>query len=327
MSQPTYPRPVEPLVSNNQFRQQTYTRQNIPAFSEIKSQLPEPVLPDKPEWLEMYWRAWEMAWSHLRRPRAGSSFIANYLTPVADDHLFMGDSAFVVQFGVYGRRLYELITMLDNFYARQQEDGYICREIAADGQDYFYPFDPNGTGPNILAWAEWRVYRATGDDERLAAVFWPLLALHRWCRAHRTWPNGLYWATGLSSGMDNQPRVPDSRTHHQHWSWIDASAQACLNCYVLEQMATLLSQPDLAAELNVERSRLIQLINEQMWNAETNFYQDVSPDGRFSPVKSIGAYWALLAEGLVPENRLTPFVQHLRDQWSFKLPHRIPSQS
>lgn len=327
MTQPTFPRPVEPLVDKNPFRQKTYTRQNIPVFAEIKARLPEPVLPDWPEWVEMYWRAWEMAFMHLRRPRTASNLVANYLTPDADDHIFMWDAAFEVQFGVYGRRVYDFATMLDNFYAHQHEDGYICREITADGQDFFYPFDPNGTGPNILAWAEWRMFRATGDDERLAAAFWPLLALHRWFRAHRTWPNGLYWATGMSSGMDNQPRVPDSRLHHQHWSWVDASTQASLNCSVLEQMAAALSQPELAAELAGERALLVQSINEHMWNAEAKFYQDVSPNGRFSKVKSIGAYWALLDKDLVPEKQLGPFVQHLRDQWSFKLPHCIPSQS
>ena len=155
MSQPTFPRPAEPLVSKNPFRQQTYTRQNIPPFAEAKAQLPLPVLPGKPEWLEMYWRAWEMAWAHLRRPRTGSDLVANYLTPTADDHIFMWDAAFTVQFGVYGRRAYKFVTMLDNFYARQHEDGYICREVTTEGQDFFYPFDPNGTGPNILAWAEW----------------------------------------------------------------------------------------------------------------------------------------------------------------------------
>jgi hypothetical protein len=30
---------------------------------------------------------------------------------------------------------------------------------------------------------------------------------------------------------------------------------------------------------------------------------------------------------LVPEKRCEPFIQHLRDQWAFKLPHRVPSQS
>ncbi|MCA9979146.1 MAG: hypothetical protein KC413_25465, partial [Anaerolineales bacterium] len=66
MTQPTFPRPVEPLVDKNPFRQKTYTRQNIPVFAEIKARLPEPVLPDWPEWVEMYWRAWEMAFMHLR---------------------------------------------------------------------------------------------------------------------------------------------------------------------------------------------------------------------------------------------------------------------
>lgn len=327
MTQPTYPRPEEPLVAQNPFLQKGYTRQNIPLFSEIKAKLPEPVLPDWPEWVEMYWRAWEMAFTHLRRPRTGSKLAANYLTPEADDHIFMWDTAFEVQFGVYGRRAYDFVTTLDNFYASQHEDGYICREITAEGWDLFHPFDPNGTGPNILAWAEWRVFRATGDAERLEAVFWPLMALRRWYKAHRTWPNGLYWATGMSSGMDNQPRVPDSQYYHQHWSWVDASAQACLNAYVLEQIASTLSQSELASELTAERTRLTQLINEQMWNGEGNYYQDVSANGHFSKVKSIGAYWALLDGALVPEKRREPFIQHLRDQWAFKLPHCIPSQS
>jgi glycogen debranching enzyme len=92
-------------------------------------------------------------------------------------------------------------------------------------------------------------------------------------------------------------------------------------------MATMLNEGDLVQELAEERSRLLHLINETMWNEEFSFYQDIAPNGRFSRVKSIGAYWALLDRDLVPEKRLYPFVQHLRDSWSFKLPHRIPSQS
>ena len=123
--------------------------------------------------------------------------------------------------------------------------------------------------------------------------------------------------------MDNQPRVPDSQYYHQHWSWVDASAQACLNAFVLEQIASTLSQSELVSELTADRTQLTQLINEQMWHGEGKFYQDVSANGRFSKVKSIGAYWALLDGALVPEKRREPFIQHLRDQWAFKLPHRI----
>ena len=328
MSYATYSRPLESMVSKNPFRGQTYRRHSIPSFLEAKEQLPVPVLPGRPQWLEMYWRAWELAWSHLCRPDPATGFVANYIDSAFNDHVFMWDSALMMQFGLYGRRIFNFMGTLDNFYARQHEDGFICRQISAvDGQDFFYPFDPNATGPNILAWSEWRYSRLTGDDSRLSRVFWPLLAFHRWCRANRTWPNGLYWATGLSSGMNNQPRVPDSTHHHRHWSWIDATLQASLNCLTLSQMATVLDEGELALELSAERTNLLHLANTQMWNSEINFYQDIDREGRFSRVKSIAAYWALLDKDMVPEKQLEPFVQHLRESWAFKLPHRIPSQS
>jgi hypothetical protein len=70
---------------------------------------------------------------------------------------------------------------------------------------------------------------------------------------------------------------------------------------------------------------LLQAFNDTLWNEENSFYQDVGPDGRFSPVKSIAAYWALLVENLVPRDRQARFVQHLRDTWSFRTPTALPS--
>lgn len=328
MSHPVFPPPVEPLTARNPFRQRSYQGGTIRPFADIRSQLPQPILPTQPDWIEMYWRAWEMAWSNLRRPKAESGFVANFIDTAFNDNTFMWDSAFMMQFGVYGRRLFPFIGTLDNFYAKQHDDGYICREINThQGYDFFHRYDPNATGPNILAWAEWRWFRATGDEGRLAEVFWPLLALHRWNRRHRTWPSGLYWATGLSSGMDNQTRVPDSSLFHQHWTWVDASMQASVNLHVLAQMATTLGEAEMAAECAAERLRLHRLINEKLWNDEAQFYQDVAPDGRFSDVKTVGAYWGLIDKDMVPDKRLTPFIQHLRDVASFKRAHRVPSQS
>ena len=328
MSPSKFQYPINPSVTQNPFRQQTYQHVPIPPLVEVKAELPIPVLPDRPLWEEMYWRAWELAWAHLRRPTAESGFVSNYIEPAYNNHLFMWNCAFMTQFGLYGRHLFPFMGTLDNFYAKQHDDGFICREIdAQSGQDFFHPYDPNGTGPNILAWAEWRYFRMTGDDGRLAQIFHPLLAYHQWSHRHRTWPSGLYWATGMSSGMDNQPRVPDSQHHHRHWSWVDATMQAALNCYILSQMATQLGETELSLSLNEERSSLVQLINSYMWNNETKFYQDVDGNGRFSRVKSIGAYWALLDKGIVPEDRLVEFIQPLRENWAFKLDHCIPSQS
>lgn len=127
--------------------------------------------------------------------------------------------------------------------------------------------------------------------------------------------------------MTNQPRVPDSKFHHRHWAWVDASMQAAVDCDRLHRMATLLNELDLVKELAQERAGLRQQINAGLWNAEAGFYQDVSANGRFSPVKSVGAYWGLLDNGCIPSDRKQAFIQHLRDRWAFELPHRIPSQS
>ncbi len=328
MPDSTYPRPAEPLVAKNPFRSQPVQRDPIKPFIEVRDQLPVPILPDHPDWIELYWRTWEMAWSHLRRPKRSSGLVSRYIDAAFNDNIFMWDSAFMVQFGVYGRRAFPFIESLNNFYAKQHDDGAICCEIdSLDGMDIFSPFDPDGTGPNILAWAEWRHYRISGDESRLPQIFWPLLAYHRWFRANRSWRNGLYWATGFSSGMDNQPRIPNGRRHHQHWSWIDASIQAAIDCTVLERVANLLGEQEFVTELAEEHGLLKSLINEQMWNEETRFYQDIDNHGHFSPVKSIGAYWILSDHTLLPDKRLEPFVRHLRDKGVFKGEHRIPTMS
>jgi hypothetical protein len=327
MTHQPYQRPADPLVEKNQFRSQSYVERPLPSFADANKVLPQPVLPLHPEWTANYWTAWEQVWQHFQVPATGSGLVSQFLSD-KNKNLEMWDTAFMIHFGLYARHACPCITSLDNFYAKQHVDGFISREINAQkGADLYHPFDPDGTGPNILAWAEWQYFRQTGDEARLARVFWPLLAYHNWCRQNRTWPNGLYWATGTSSGMSNQPRVPHSAHHHRHWSWVDATMQAAISCSLLNQMATLLQEGQIALTLSQEHTILIQLANEQLWNTDTQFYHDVNANGRFSSVKSIGAYWALLDNEMVPDKRAQPFVQHLRDNWSFNLHHRVPTQS
>lgn len=328
MAHPTFPRLPHPYIERNQFRHKRPNAREIIPFAEARAKIPAPVIPQRPNWEEMYWRAWEIAWSHLHKPKAGSGFVANYIDSAFNSNIFMWDSAFISQFGIYGRRAFDFLGTLDNFYACQHDDGLICREInMLEGYDFFHPFDPNGVGPNVLAWAEWRAFRHTNDEERVAQVFWPLLAFHDWFRDHRTWPSGLYWSTGLSSGMDNQPRIGDNQLHHGHHAWVDATMQAALNCWILAQMAQLLEEPAIAEALNEERLFLHREINARMWREDTNFYHDLNRAGEPTLVKSIGAYWGLLDKDLVPPNRLESFVRHLRDQNVFNRPHRVPSLS
>lgn len=321
--------PVEPLVDNTVFRARGRTTCRLPDFNDVRPRLPIPVLPQLPGWEQLYWTAWETLWRSLREPLGeASSLVAAYPAPRPDGAIDMGTGAIIANLSGYIPGSFCLIESLDNFYANQHADGFICRGLdSLTGADLHEPFEPNSTGPNLLAWAEWRHFRLTGDKERIAAVFQPLLAYHRWTRANRTWRSGLYWTTAYASGLENQPRAPGGRYHHNHWTWIDASAQAALNGLLLERMATLLDQPDAVADIVAERDTLSRKINEELWNEEQHFYQDIGPDDSFSAVKSIAAYWMLMDSVLVPKERLAPFVQHLRDTWSFRVENALPSMS
>ncbi len=327
----------EPLVRENAFLGMVPEDLPPPTFEQAWELLPRPFWEGHENVVACYRRVWELAFANLRRPEPGSGFVANFIDTAFNDCLFMWDSAFILLFARYGRRAFDFQRTLDNLYARQHEDGFICREIGTlDGGDRFERFDATSTGPNVMPWAEWEHYSDTADRLRLSRVFPVLLAYHRWLRRHRTWRDGAYWTSGLGSGMDNQPRFPtgpagdvgwpERITHHGHLVWVDACLQQILSADLLLRMAGVLGRQEEAADLREERGRLVRILNERLWSEETAFYHDELPSGRLSGVKTVGAYWALLA-GVVPPERVAPFVGHLRDPQGFGRPHRVPSLS
>ena len=299
--------------------------------------LPQPFWEGHEDAIACYRGAWELAFTNLRRPEPESGFVASFIDTAFNDCLFMWDSAFILLFARYGRRAFDFQRTLDNLYASQHPDGFICREIGTfDGKDRFERFDAASTGPNVMPWTEWEHYGDTADSDRLGRVFPVLVSYHRWLRRHRTWRDGTYWTSGLGSGMDNQPRFPQKQageggwperlTYHGHAVWIDACLQQILSADLLLRMADALDRSGEVADLREERDRLSLTVNERLWNEESAFYHDELADGTLSDVQTIGAFWALLA-GVVPQERISPFVGHLGDPKKFGRPHRVPSLS
>jgi hypothetical protein len=327
----------EPLVEENVFLDMPPEDVGPPSFEDAWELLPQPFWEGHEDAISCYRRAWELAFGNLRRPEPGSGFVASFIDTAFNDCLFMWDSAFILLFARHGRHAFDFQRTLDNLYASQHPDGFICREISTlDGRDRFERFDATSTGPNVTPWTEWEHYGDTADRERLARVFPVLVAYHRWLRRHRTWRDGTYWTSGLGSGMDNQPRFPqrpaadagwpERLTYHGHAVWIDMCLQQILSTELLFSMAEALGRSEEVADLREERDRLSATVNERLWNEESAFYHDELADGKLSRVRTIGAYWALLA-GVVPRERMARFVGHLQDPESFGRPHRVPSLS
>ena len=301
----------------------------LPTYAEVKDKLPRPVWQGHDDVLACYDKVWEIAFRNLRKPNAEAGFVSNFIDTAFNGYLFMWDSSFIVMFGRYGSQVFNFQKTLDNMYSHQHKDGFICREICeSEPGEQFQRDDPASTGPNIMPWCEWEYYRLTGDKERLSRVFYPLLAYHKWLQLNRTWRDGSYWSCGLACGMDNQPRVqPGYSDHcsHGHGIWVDACIQMVISGKVLIEMGKILGHEQDTVWLVEEVEMLTSLINDKLWSEQDAFYYDMWRSG-LSGVKSIGAYWSLLAD-IVPPERLPRLIAHLENPAEFKRPHRVPTLS
>lgn len=316
------------LVKENTYIGAGYINKEIPSLEDFIRHLPKPIWDGHESTLKCYNRAWEIAWSKLRKPEKDSGFVSNFLYTEFSNSIFMWGLSFVSQFGRYARKTFDFIGCLDNFYAKQHRDGFISRQINIfTGNDEFERFDPSSTGPNILAWTEWEDYKLSGNTERLEKVFPALVAYHRWLRKYRTWKDGTYFSSGWGCGMDNQPRMKSGYSpmfDHGHMSWIDITAQQILSAKSIVRIAKEIGREDEVEDMTDEALRLEKYINNYMWDEKESFYFDRYNDGSLSREKTIGAYWTLLAD-IVPKERLDAFVAHLNEGGCFYSLHRIPT--
>ena len=283
--------------------------------------LPEPVLPAHPEWIELYWRAWDILSQRMRHGTTQNEFAPDYLDAAFSENIFQWDTCFIAAFARYGGHVFPVTASLDNFYHKQHADGFICREIDAAGQDCWPPNSDQAINPPLFAWAEWLNFQITGDDQRLRDVWSLLDRYYRWIVAHRM-DEGLYHTSNLGSGMDNSPRCG--------WQWVDLSAQQAHAAKILAQIAIILGNIDGATQYRQEYANLAQRINESMWDERDGFYYDTLHRAEhrygFARCKTLATFWPLLA-GIVPPQRATQLVEHLQNPNEFNRPHPFPTLS
>ena len=319
----------EPLVSENEYRVARPDTVVTNDFEAARKILPVPIWEGHAKELEMYWRAWEIAVGNIRAPQPGSGFVSGYLDTAYNGNIFMWDSSFMLMFARYGSRFFPFQRTLDNFYAKQHPDGFICREIKADGADCFERYDPVSTGPNLMPWCEMVYYHQFGDTDRLHRIFPALCAYYKWWRLNRTWPDGTYWSSGWGTGMDNMPRVLPQYSpiySHGHMVWLDTNLQQLFTANLLLEMGFYLERWQEIEDLEDEIKMLRTYIAKHMWDEKTGFLYDRYADGTLCTTKGVGAYWALFTD-VLNEKQLDRMVKELDNPQTFNRHHRVPSLS
>jgi len=340
------------------FAKKKYSPKPLPVFEVTKDRLPTPIFEEDPNYVRCYWKAWQLAFKNFHEPTEQSGFVSQFIDAAFNENIFLWDTSFMTMFCNYAHPWIPGICSLDNFYAKQYEDGEICREInRTTGKDfqawvnsedrplfsrwgYAWAKGLKQTNvvykgravptPNpkltldalnhpILAWAELESYRITADKARLHIVWEPLVRYYQALQKYLRQGNGLYMTD--SASMDNATR---NIYLTSGGIGIDISSEMVLFARSLAEMGHILGRNEEAKKYQDDAEELSRLINTHMWDAERRFYFDLTLAGKKAPVKSIAAFWTLLAH-VASTAQAEALVAELDNPRTFRTVHRVPT--
>ena len=132
-------------------------------------------------------------------------------------------------------------------------------------------------------------------------------------------PNGLYRCPPDATGMLNSPRPG------LYYSF-DFNTMMAINALYMSAMADILNDKDSGFLYKKQYFALKTRINSLMWDSEDGFYYDLDMEENRIRVKTIGCYWALLAE-IANDEKAERIIEKLSDPKFFGAPHPFPSLS
>ena len=118
--------------------------------------------------------------------------------------------------------------------------------------------------------------------------------------------------------MDNSPRNAFLKGGG---CGLDISAEMVLFTRQLSEIASILGRTEDARRFDREAEALADLVKTKMWDPGRRFFYDLKLDGERAPVKTIAAYWTLLAK-VADQSQAADLVRELSNPVTFGRAHR-----
>jgi len=223
-------------------------------------------------------------------------------------------------FLVYSNRNFDPCFNIDYFYARQEENGAIrWKYNIDDDKPVLSSENPEGVGLPLFAFAEYNLFHKSANKKRIKEVMPFLQKYMTWLDESFKQENGLYAVPACASSMMNAPR--DGAYYP-----IDFNACMAINASYMSALGDILNDKELSFLYKKMYFSIKTRINSLMWDNETGFYYDLDKDQNKLSVKTIAAYWTMLAE--IPNvDKADRLVEHLNDPNSFGTDHPFPTLS
>jgi hypothetical protein len=266
-----------------------------------RSQVPEPIFDADTSLVDLYWKAWELAWDHVisRSGAPQSPYIDCGFTPGGGNVIWIWDSCFMAMYCKYAAQIFPSVETLNNFYW-----------IIHDGAKSKLKIE-HADNPPLFAWVEWENFCHSGNAGRLHYIF----AERRYLQKHydfieqsrrwhwkkfatnplfaRRFPLGFLWS-GVASGMDNTPR---GRGKRGQILWLDLLAQQGLAAEHMAKIARVLGDTIAVEDFMARYEGIKSLLNARYWDPADGIYYDIKrkqPE-QFVRVKTPAAFWPMLA--------------------------------
>lgn len=287
---------------------------NLDAASFDKSLVPEPIFPSKSEYIDIYYKAWELAWAHVKHQ--DGIVQSPYMDEAFwDDTIWLWDTEFMVMFCKYAPTTFPGVESFRNFYVPMLDNAPSSLKIQ------------HPDNPAFFSWIEYENFKFSNDKNHIKSLikknqylkrFYYLFENmkkgqkfhfeHAYIRLEKI-EKGFRWG-GVQNGMDNTPR---GRGQYHKILWVDALAQQALAAKYIVKLSTMVGDRKSAKEFQKYYDDNKMLLNKYYWDNNDGFYYDIFEDDlSFSKVMTPASYWAMLAEVPSKEQALR-MLQHAID--------------
>lgn len=288
-----------------------------------KERLPHPILEGRDDFIDLYYKAWELAFKNVEYiDKNGWKDILTCMPGVGI--MWQWDSCIMTFITNYSNGTISALNNLDNLYMlRDKETGFMAMAYNLDDGKSTYGQRIN---PPLMAWAEWEHYLISGDSSRFERVAPALEGIYNFIEKNRRREScDLYWFedTG-SSGMDNSPvsgyQSPD--LDGSDTCFLDLGCQQALSAKCLALIFERLGNEDKKAFYESEHKRICDLINKYHYSERAgwyfNFFARGYKDERVKLINSkTGAgFWTLISD-VAKDERLRSVVCHMFNENEF----------
>lgn len=258
------------------------------------------------------WELCEKEWFEHKKTIGGNSIFVHPEDTTVNQFTTIMSTFFLVYCDISTEQ------QLDFFYDRQEEDGAIRSDYdLVSGKPVKAYGNPLGMGAPLFPWAEYALYHKLDSKKRIQTVVKVLEKYWDWIDRVCLKENGLYALPLAATGMRNSPR--DKLAYP-----IDFNLQQAISANYMAKLGSIINDKEISFRYRKKYLGLRTQINNLMWDAKDRFYFDL--DGNQNPVrvKSIAAFWALLAQ-LPNEDKLEGLMTHLNSPDEFALQNLFPT--